>query len=148
MLYEFYCTVASWPHLIYNSESILSNIHIVWPRTLQTTFHYNIICHMWMNRVGKSHEILMFVCLKKDAQQWCDITMFDCSHCSGCQPFNHCITGCWPEEWLQSSFVMLQLCLAPIWISGFWKETSESHETSKCPKCGSTNSLKWDLNHF
>ena len=28
-------------------------------------------------RVPKSHEILMFVCLQKDAKQCCDVTKFD-----------------------------------------------------------------------
>ena len=33
------------------------------------------------NRVPKSHEILMFVCLQKDAKQCCDATKVGCTHC-------------------------------------------------------------------
>ena len=34
-------------------------------------------------REPKSHHILMFVCLHKDARQCCGGRMLDCAHCSG-----------------------------------------------------------------
>ena len=38
------------------------------------------------NRVPKSREILMLVCLQKDAKQCCDATKFDRTHCAGQRP--------------------------------------------------------------
>ena len=35
------------------------------------------------NQLVKSREILMFVCLQKDAKQCCDATKFDSTHCAG-----------------------------------------------------------------
>ena len=35
------------------------------------------------HRAPKSREILMFVCLQKDAKQCCEVTEHDCTHCSG-----------------------------------------------------------------
>ena len=35
------------------------------------------------NQLAKSHEILMFVCLQKDAKQCCEVTKLDGTHCSG-----------------------------------------------------------------
>ena len=34
-------------------------------------------------RVPKSHEILMFVCLQKDAKQCCDVSNLNCTHSTG-----------------------------------------------------------------
>ena len=34
----------------------------------------------------KSREILMFVCLEKDAKQCCDATKLDYTHCAGRRP--------------------------------------------------------------
>ena len=36
-----------------------------------------------LNSAPKSLEILMFVCLQKDAKQCCDATKLDCTHCTG-----------------------------------------------------------------
>ena len=38
------------------------------------------------NQVAKSREILMFVCLQKDAKQCCDVAKVDRAHCSGRRP--------------------------------------------------------------
>ena len=35
---------------------------------------------MLTDRATKSHEILMFVCLQKDAKQCCDVTKLECAH--------------------------------------------------------------------
>ena len=35
------------------------------------------------NKPTKSREILVFVCLQKDAKQCCDATKLDCTHCTG-----------------------------------------------------------------
>ena len=35
---------------------------------------------MMFNRGPKSGEILMFVCLQKDAKQCCDAAKLDCTH--------------------------------------------------------------------
>ena len=39
--------------------------------------------HCSGNQPCKSHEILMFVCLQKDAKQCCEVTKLDCTHCAG-----------------------------------------------------------------
>ena len=38
---------------------------------------------MLTDRASKSHEILMFVCLQKDAKHCWDATKLDCTHCAG-----------------------------------------------------------------
>ena len=44
------------------------------------------VLHVFLNGVPKSPEILMFVCLQKDAKQCCDATKLDRTHCAGRQP--------------------------------------------------------------
>ena len=50
----------------------------------------------------KSREILMFVCLQKDAKQGCDATKLDCTHCAG-----RLYSLCWSSRdlatWLQTN---------------------------------------------
>ena len=38
--------------------------------------------YMKIYRAPKSHEILMFVCLQKDAKQCCDAAKLACAHCA------------------------------------------------------------------
>ena len=61
------------------------------------------------NSEPKSCEILMFVCLQKDAKQCCDATKNDRTHCVGQQP----------AQWVLSRFVASQHCLA-----SFWRQTN------------------------
>ena len=35
------------------------------------------------NRLAESGEILMYVCIQKDAKQCCDATKIDRTHCAG-----------------------------------------------------------------
>ena len=37
----------------------------------------------WRNRQPEAHEILMFVCLQKDAKQCCEVVKLDRTHCVG-----------------------------------------------------------------
>ena len=59
--------------------------------------------------VPKSREILMFVCLQKDAKDWCEATKLDRTHCAGLRP----------AQWVRSSFVASHQSLA-----SFWRQTN------------------------
>ena len=51
------------------------------PLLLHDIFVFHVI--LWCIGVPKSREILMFVCLQKDAKQCCDATKVGCAHCAG-----------------------------------------------------------------
>ena len=54
-------------------------------RPFKQMFHwyFDMIWNYSQDGVPKSHVILMFVCLQKDAKQRCGATMLYCSHCAG-----------------------------------------------------------------
>ena len=68
----------------------------------------------------KSREILMFVCLQKDAKQCCDATKRGCTHCAGRRPqagdqHNEYNLALWHHH--------------IVWHLFGDKQTSKSHET-------------------
>ena len=65
------------------------------------------VFHAWrdVNKVPKSHEILMFVCLQCTTKQCCHITKLDCTHYSAYRS-SVCTTVHGPEWWTQLNFVM------------------------------------------
>ena len=75
----------------------------------------NINVWLTSNRVLKCHEILILVCFQKDPKKCWDITKLHCAYCS----------GCWLEQWVQTSFVMPQHCFWCLFVDKHWRSTVE-----------------------
>ena len=48
--------------------------------------NYSFLRSLLFNMVPETCDILMFVCLQKDAKQWCDAAKLERTHCAGHQP--------------------------------------------------------------
>ena len=90
-----------------------------WNRPTRFIFVHSITMFVWQ-KISITHiesqEILMFVCLQKDARQCCEVTTPESIHTKDESKresaFAFIFGVNWPVQWVQSSFVASQHCLA------------------------------------
>ena len=93
-------------------------------------------CLFVCNLVAKSHEILMFVCLQKDAKQSCSQ-----SSVALMVPVNNCCH--WPTQRVQLSKVASQHCLA-----SFWRQTNIKISWDLATRLQTNISTLWDSRSY